>query len=484
MMDSPDDAVDQGETSAADAERLLGEGKLAEARAIFERLHAEDPKSAKIQGLLALTLFKLNEFEPAASLYEQLVHDNPIDPTLRINLGLVYVKSQKFERAIEELEIALDLDPEHKKAQSYLGLALAQVGQYERAQSCFIRAGNLNMAERMEQSLKENGAGATAGDPAGDVALREDQEERLPPGAPSSPAGEERALSEGSDALSLEIVDGVEVDGDVEVAEAMAVESFGGDAAVSAEVEALDIDIESADQGVAQRDVQPIQQVVGKVRFNSKHFDSLDMMGVQTTLAVSDGDDPFVLEDPVEIRVRSELFSRIEGLLIATGDLGFAPIQKRFQGTSIDQLFGRDENQMLRVLGEGALAIAPEGKTFISIQLRGETAFFQEKWLYAFEKTLSFENGRIPLVRDKELELVYLNGKGRLLLALPGPLLSRSIQETSCHIPLDRVVGWYGRLIPRVATFPEGSQNIADALTLVELTGSGVVLFTHEVKER
>lgn len=485
-MDSSDDVAGQSALSIADGERLLGEGKLAEAREIFERLHAEEPKSAKIQGLLALTLFKLNDFERAAALYEQLVHDNPIDPTLRINLGLVYVKSQKFERAIEELEIALDLDPEHKKAQSYLGLALAQVGQYERAQSCFIRAGNLKMAERMEQALKEDGGEMPAAGAA--ITAEADGDDAQRPGEVAGPAsssaraGEHQA--EKNDALSVEIVDGIEVDGEAVIAEAMAIGTFEDGDAVSAEVEALDIDIESAEPTAAHRNSKPIQQVVGKVRFNSKHFDSLDMVGVQTTLAASDGEDPFVLEDPIEIRVKGELFSRISDLLIATGELGFAPIQKRFQGTPIDQMFGRDADQMLRVLGDGTLAIAPNGKTFVSIQLRGETAFFQEKWLYAFEKSLSFENGRIPLVRDKELELVYLNGMGRLLLALPGSLLSKSVQESSCHVPLDRVVGWYGRLIPRVATFPEDSQSIADALTLVELTGRGVVLFTHEGRER
>lgn len=491
MMDSSDDAARQDLPTTADAERLLGEGKLAEAREIFERLHAEDPKSAKVQGLLALTLFKMSEFERAAELYEQLVHDNPIDPTLRINLGLVCVKSQKFERAIEELEIALDLDPEHKKAQSYLGLALAQIGQYARAQACFIRAGNLNMAERMEQALKESGGDVpvagdrpaeAAGSPpeTGAGAMAEMAEEIPDAQAAAVPevAGGAAPPAEWRDELTVEIIDGIEVDSDVELAEAMEAEAFGESA--PAEVEALDIDLDSADAPGARLDSPPIQQVVGKVRFNSKHFDSLDMVGTQTTLAGNEGDDPFVLGAPVEIRVRGELFSRIGGLLIATGELGFAPVQKRFQGTSIDQMFGSGEKQVLRVLGDGALAIAPEGKTFVSIQLRGETAFFQERWLYAFEKSLSFENGRIPLIRDRELELVYLSGTGCLLLALPGPLLSKSVQESSCHMPLDRVVGWYGRLIPRVATFPEDSQAIADALTLVELSGRGVVLFTHE----
>ncbi|MDR0965068.1 MAG: tetratricopeptide repeat protein [Myxococcales bacterium] len=452
---SSDDTTTQSLT--AKAARLLGEGKLPEARQLLERLIVDEPKSAKIRGLLALTLFKMNVYDQASVHYERLVHDNPIDATLRVNLGLVYVKSENAARAIEELEIALDLEPDHKKAHGYLGLALAQVGQYERAQSCFIRAGNLSMAERMEQALK-------------------DKADSRPPQA-SLDANSALVSARTNTEAPIRATGGV-------FASEPALES----AAIELDAEAVAQAPKAASAETRGARSDRIQTVVGKLRFGAEGISLSGPPDSQAVPSIGEGDgDPFALGAPgapVEVHVRHELHSRLNGLLVAMGELNFTPLQKRFQGAPIEQPFGRGQARMLRVSGQGALSLAPQGKTFVSARLTGQAAFFQEKWLYAFEPSLSFENGRIPIVRDRELELVYLNGTGHLLLSLPGPLLARPIRDTACYLPLEGLVGWSGRLVPRAAPFPEenGQQPTADTPTLVELTGSGVVLFTHTAK--
>lgn len=454
---SSDEAAKTKDAAIANAERLLGAGKLDEARAILERLHAEDVKSSKIQGLLALTLFKLNDFENAATHYEQLVHDNPIDPTLRINLGLVYVKGKKFERAIEELEIALDLDPEHKKAQGYLGLALSQTGQYARAQACFIRAGNLNMAERMEQAMK-NGAGEPPSEesaPKVEVAA----------GDPHANAAPEMPSTEAAKADRQQVADA---------------------APEAEEADGEFLPVESVEEGASVNVLELDAASTAGARGMSRHcrFESLEALEAQGTLALKESAASFVLGDTIQMNVRQELFSRVNGLLIATGGLEFTPLQKRFQGAAVERMFGTGDDLMMRVAGEGALVVDPAGRTFVSLRLRGETVFFQEKWLYAFESSLSFENGRIQLAGDRKLSLVCLSGSGRVLLALPGPVLSRAIKSSTCQVPLTRIVGWHDELVPRALSLSNASQPLSDAQTLVELSGQGVVLLTREQQNR
>ena len=453
---SSDEAAKTKDAAIANAERLLGAGKLDEARAILERLHAEDAKSAKIQGLRALTLFKLNDFEHAATLYEQLVHDNPIDPTLRINLGLVYVKGKKFERAIEELEIALDLDPEHKKAQGYLGLALSQTGQYARAQACFIRAGNLNMAERMEQAMK-NGAGT----PSSEVPV---SKEAVAEEASRDSGATEQPTVEADKADRQPVTDDEGKEAEESGGEFLPVESVEEGASV--DVDVLDLDAAAASEA--------------RVRARHCRFESLEALEAQGALALKESAASFVLGDTIQIQVRQEVFSRVNGLLIATGGLEFTPLQKRFQGAAVERMFGTGDDQMMRVAGEGALVVDPAGKTFVSIRLRAETVFFQEQWLYAFESSLSFENGRIQLAGDRKLSLVCLSGSGCVLLALPGPVLSRAIKSSTCQVPLTRIVGWHDELVPRAMSLSNASQPLSDAQTLVELSGKGVVLLTRE----
>ena len=70
---------------------------------------------------------------------------------------------------------------------------------------------------------------------------------------------------------------------------------------------------------------------------------------------------------------------------------------------------------------------------------------------------------------EKLLELVHLKGTGRVLLQLDGNLRAMPIPVAApLVVPLHRVVGWFGRVTPRLTGF--GGRGA------VELTGEGYAL--------
>ena len=495
------------------AEQLLGAGDLAGAKAKIEAFLATDPKSFKAQGLLAMTLFKMNRFDESIRLYEQLVHDNPTDPTLRFNLGIVCVKAERFEQAVSQLEIVLDFEPDHKKAQSYMGVALAHMGALEQAQASFIKAGNLKMAEKMEDAIRKrdaekkgeaqqqgqaqaaskapNAQGA-ASKPSQPAASADDS--RLQTALPVAPGDEdgevldaEPAEEEDIDVSDVKPVSGPKgkANGGSEKAEAEQAEAFMNDVFSNPEegqkgyVTDPDAPAKVATE-IPSGPTVPLEKIEGATRFNSQKIQlgsaTQQTVRFKSLVPAGDTNSPYRIGAPTEIRVDDVINTRIRGLMISDGSLSFMPMPKPEEGAFEFVENGRD--MMLTVQGHGAMLIAPMGRVFVSIQMRDELAFFQTDWLFSFESSLKCRLNSLPVGNSKNLRFAYLQGSGHLLLALPGPLFSRTISDGICALPRERIVGWQGQLLPQTPVFPDSSQSIADELELVELRGSGHVLFT------
>jgi uncharacterized protein (AIM24 family) len=189
--------------------------------------------------------------------------------------------------------------------------------------------------------------------------------------------------------------------------------------------------------------------------------------------------EPFeVRSDLVLITVRDELLTRLSGLLAYGGGVVFKPERKRFRGRLTDRGFGDGPEQMTRANGNGILMLDPNKRIFLATQIGGASAYFREDVVFAFEKSLAFENGRLPSDMTPDLDLVYLRGQGEVLLCLGGPL--RSVEVTSVRavtVPLENMVGWYGSLTPRISilAFDENGKVIRAG---VELSGDGFLLFS------
>ena len=179
---------------------------------------------------------------------------------------------------------------------------------------------------------------------------------------------------------------------------------------------------------------------------------------------------PFLVNrEGLALRVQGELLARLLGLVAVVGQLDVKPEMKKMRGRASDQPFGEGPGQLQRILGQGVLYLEPGRAAFHSINLDDEAFYVREELLFAFEESLAFENGKLTEDSGLVLHLVHLKGQGQALLRLEGNLKSMAIPVgMPLVVPAARLVGWYGKVAPRLKGFVgQGA---------VELTGEGYAL--------
>lgn len=176
------------------------------------------------------------------------------------------------------------------------------------------------------------------------------------------------------------------------------------------------------------------------------------------------------------VTVAGEMLVRMTGLVAVVGSVQVTPEFRRKRGRATSEPFGTGESQLQRVRGNGVLYLEGAASRFHALDLTDqpgvtvddEGAYLREELVFAFEEPLSFENGRLS-EGGMAIDLVHLKGHGRSLLALPGTLKAMPVPPGApMVVPLGRLVGWFGRVTPRLMGF--GGQGA------VELTGEGFAL--------
>ncbi len=466
---------------------LLAEGNAGEAKDYLEKALGLQPDNEKGKNLLGLTYFKLGLFDRAAHLYEGLVQENPADPTLRVNLGLVYLKTNALSRAIHEFATATDLAPDHHKAHNYLGLALAQAGQYEKAREHFLLAGSQAMADKMAQAVTTEPVMPSDGQPLEAPALEGAVGFDGAPASSSEPAAPFPAdlLSEaaGVDATGIEADaireptpdEAASWEKTFDEAEGPTQPQFEKGGAPPAAVTVFPAPSPPATSQPAEAPVPERGGEPALTRAALKLGELVRAVGI----ARQAPSEPFeIRSDVVLISVGGEMLTRLSGLIAYAGAVEFKPERKRFRGRLTDRGFGEGPEQVMRAKGSGTLILEPKKRNFLAIDVGGESAYFREDVVYAFEGALAFENGRLPSEMTPDLDLAYLRGNGQVLLCCGGPVRSLEVSPArSVAVPLDDLVGWYGNLTPRISilAFDENGKVIRAG---VELSGTGFVLFS------
>lgn len=119
---------------------LIGQGRLAEARALLAdhiAVHAEDAAALTLLGKLD---FQLGRVDAGIAGLERARHLAPEDVDLAYSLGTVYLAVSRFGLAVAELGRCLRLAPAHADAQYNLGCALRQLGRDGEAADAFAAA--------------------------------------------------------------------------------------------------------------------------------------------------------------------------------------------------------------------------------------------------------------------------------------------------------------------------------------------------------
>ena len=186
---------------------------------------------------------------------------------------------------------------------------------------------------------------------------------------------------------------------------------------------------------------------------------------------------PFhISSDGLAVTVSGEMMVRMLGLVAIVGSVQVTPEHRRRRGRSSQEPFGTGPAQLQRVSGHGVLYLEPGKSKFHAVDLTDQNgvaidddgAYIREEMVFAFEEAIFFENGRLT-AEGQSLELAHLKGNGRVLLQLDGTLRAMPIPlGAPMVVPLHRVVGWFGRVSPRLMGF--GGRGA------VELTGEGYAL--------
>src|SRR3984893_11693281 len=112
----------------AEAEALLGQGKLEEAKnKILEALR-HDPESVEGYNLLGIVYSDEKDYTDALDAFQYALKLSPSSSSTHNNLGNLYVAQHKLELAEKEFTAVLQLDPANREANYNLGLVLMAQG--------------------------------------------------------------------------------------------------------------------------------------------------------------------------------------------------------------------------------------------------------------------------------------------------------------------------------------------------------------------
>ena len=180
----------------------------------------------------------------------------------------------------------------------------------------------------------------------------------------------------------------------------------------------------------------------------------------------------------LHVAVRGELVCRIDGLFAVRGGVTTTPEVKRFRGKLTEKPFGSGKERMHRATGDGALFYRTGGWVFTVVDLAGDAGYFREDAVFALEEAVVYENGRVPSRHSRDLDLVHLRGRGRMLLrTVAAPVAIEVSGSELLRVPPASLVGWTGAVTPRMGLLGvEGpGAGTPASPVMVELTGDGRV---------
>lgn len=119
-------------------------GRIAEARAIYERILTADPARSDALHLLGVIAEQELRHADAARLIGEAVRYEPANAAYRSNLGLTLRSLGRRDEAICELREALRLEPRYAVAAKNLGTLLLEVGDPTAAEAAFVMACDAN----------------------------------------------------------------------------------------------------------------------------------------------------------------------------------------------------------------------------------------------------------------------------------------------------------------------------------------------------
>ena len=159
----------------------------------------------------------------------------------------------------------------------------------------------------------------------------------------------------------------------------------------------------------------------------------------------------------------------------AKGTMTTAVMQRKTRDKETDEVLGGLTSPLARIDGDAELVLGPRpAHHLVPLQLEDDLAFVREDLLLGFELTLAYESGRLSLDEADPMPILQLRGTGTIVLELlAGFTTIDATAGSQVLVRRDWIVGWIGRLIPRVV--PAGEAP-AGQRGLVGFRGEGTVM--------
>lgn len=116
-----------------EAMRLIGQGRLREAKDVFEDVVSNDPRNADALYNLGMCFTELSEPEKATKALEQCIRWKPDFANAHVALGVAYSGMSNTEKAKECFLAALRLDAKNSFALRNLGGLFGGIGEIEKS---------------------------------------------------------------------------------------------------------------------------------------------------------------------------------------------------------------------------------------------------------------------------------------------------------------------------------------------------------------
>jgi uncharacterized protein (AIM24 family) len=432
------------------ARKELDEGDIKAAVGHLEKAYELSPASEGVENLLGILYFRLEEYRKAEDIYLKLTKKNPMVFTLRTNLGLIYFKEKRYFDSIKELEKATRLKPDYARAHNYLGLVYVELGKYKQAREEFLRAGSRIMAKKMESII----AGAMNADTI--------EKSYRNKGKGTADQQETEVPQFILDKELRKILD------DFERSEAN--RSPEEDTQSNVEHIRLDLGKEGLIEASSLKD--PIfSERKAKSSINQEPYSAF-------TLGLTRKDTGFDAHNLLNVYFTVGIFSRVGGLIAAEGKHEYSPANRRYKGKFIDHQLGGNVDPIMKVAGEGTLLLSAGEKRIIIVSLLPkENLYVREEALFTFQSTIYWENGKINIGMDEQIELVQLSGEGNVaLVSIKTPTIHKLSEGNQLKIEKGSLVGWQGRLSPKIVVEKYDDEGEKGEGHFIEFIGKGNII--------
>ena len=122
------------------ATALHRQGRLGEAKAIYESILAKQPNHFDALNLLGAVAAQTRNYQAALVLFGRAIAVDPEDPSAQNNLGNVFLDLKKFDEALASYDKALALNPRYAEAYNNRGNALKALSRLDVALSSYDKA--------------------------------------------------------------------------------------------------------------------------------------------------------------------------------------------------------------------------------------------------------------------------------------------------------------------------------------------------------